>query len=216
VAYIDREEAWTLYEPEAAKVRDTLLALAASAEAEDEAFTRALRYGAATNYGESGDFTGVRTFAQVLYPAKARALFREADALRSALPERVYSARQRAAVFIDCPEDLDGMVAAATAAALTAAGFPVEGDRQRTARACRIRVDLGTQAVAGGAFYDPSLTGTVSGNGRAVFSFTAKAPRQSAVSPEVGRRRAYTALAAVLGETFAKELNQKQASYRKP
>jgi hypothetical protein len=67
-----------------------------------------------------------------------------------------------------------------------------------------------------GAFYNPSLTGTVSGSTGAVFSFTAKAPRQSAINPEVGRRRAYAALAAALGEAFTGELDRKQASYRTP
>jgi hypothetical protein len=38
VAYIDREEAWRLYETEAAKVRDILLSLSGAAEAENEAF----------------------------------------------------------------------------------------------------------------------------------------------------------------------------------
>jgi hypothetical protein len=173
-----------------------------------------LRFSAAAAYGESPDFNAVRGFSQVLHPAKARVTFVEADALRSSLPERIYSARQAAAVFIDCPDDLDGLTAAA--AALGAEGFPVEQDRGAASCVCLIRVDTGVQRMEGGAFYNPSLTGTVNGGTGAVFSFTAKAPRQSAVNPEVGRRRAYTAPAAALGEAFAGELNRKQASYREP
>ncbi|MDR1143113.1 MAG: hypothetical protein LBK77_02705, partial [Spirochaetaceae bacterium] len=130
VAFIDREEAWTLYEPEAAKVRDTLLALSGAAENEVEAFSRALRFNLAAAYGGSPDFNAVRGFAQILHPGRARAMFAETDALRSAMPEKSYSARQGAAVFIDCPNDLDGLVSTAAAAALGAWGFPVEQNRE--------------------------------------------------------------------------------------
>jgi hypothetical protein len=216
VAYIDREEAWALYEPEAVKVRDTLLTLSNAAEAESEAFTRVLRFTVAAAYADSTDFNTVRGFAQILYPAKARSLFGEADILSSALPERIYSAYQSATVFIDCPNDLDGRIANAAAAALGAAGFPVEQNREAASSVCLIHVDEGAQKLESGTLYNPSLTGTVSGSAGAVFSFTAKAPRQSAINPDVGRRRAYTALAGALGEAFAGELNGKLASFGKP
>ncbi|MDR1149798.1 MAG: hypothetical protein LBK66_14325 [Spirochaetaceae bacterium] len=214
VAFIDRDEAWTLYEPEAVKVKGALSALSSAAEAENDAFLRALRFGAAAAYGEGPEYNAVRGFAQVLNPAKARAVFAEADAVRSAMPERIYSARQAAAIFIECTGDLDGIISNAMTAALGAQGFPVEQARKAASCVCLIRVDLGAQKMESGTFYTPALTGTVSGGAGAVFSFTAKAPRQSAVNPEVGRRRAYTALAAALGEAFAAELNRKQASYR--
>ncbi|MDR1230258.1 MAG: hypothetical protein LBK61_02530 [Spirochaetaceae bacterium] len=213
VAFIDREEAWTVYEPEAAKARDALLALSDASEVENEAFLRALRFGAAAAYGEGAGFNAVRGFAQILHPAKAQTLFASADALRAAFPERIYSARQGAAVFVDCPDDLDGLVATAVAAAFGTAGFPVTQDRRTASGVCLVRVDLGAQKLESGTFYTPALTGTVSGGAGTVFSFTAKAPRQSAMNPDIGRRRAYTALAAALGEAFAAELDSKQASY---
>jgi hypothetical protein len=215
-AFIDREEAWALYEPEAAKVRDTLLSLSGAAEQEGESFLRALRFNLAAAYGGSPDFNAVRGFAQILHPGRARLMFAETDAIRSALPEKSYSARQGAAVFIDCPNDLDGLVSTAAATALGAWGFPVEQNREAASCVCLIRVDPGAQTMESGTFYTPSLTGTVSGGAGAVFSFTAQAPRQGAINPEVGRRRAYTALAAALGEAFTGELNRKQASYREP
>jgi hypothetical protein len=55
-------------------------------------------------------------------------------------------------------------------------------------------VDECVQKLAGGTFYNSSLTAVVNGASGAVFSFTAQAPRQSAINPEVAKRRAYTAL----------------------
>ena len=216
VAYIDREEAWALYEVEAAKVRDALLALNSAAEAETGSFSRALRFSAATAYGESAGFNAVRSFAQALHPVKMRGFFAEADEVRSVLPERIYNARQSAAVFIGCPADLDGLIYNAAAKALGAEGFPIERNRNTASSFCLIQVDEGIQKLESGTFYNPSLTGTVDEAAGPIFTFTVKAPRQSAINPDVAKRRAYTALAAALGEGFSRELNRKQASFQTP
>jgi hypothetical protein len=213
VAYLDRNEAWTLYEPRAKKVSDTLLALVTEAEHEAEAFVRALRFGTAAAYAEGEEFNVVREFAQALYPAKAQVLFGDADAAVSALPEKIDAARRNARVFIDCSPDMDGLIAGAAAAAWGAEGFPVERDREAAACVCVIRVDEGEQKMDSGVFYNPALTAVVNGNSGALFSFTVKAPRQSGINPDVARRRAYTALASVFKETFPGELNKKRATY---
>jgi hypothetical protein len=157
VAYIDRAEAWTVYEPQAKKAADSLLALYNAAETEAEPFTRSLRFTAAASYAESAAFTAVRSFAQVLNPAKAQAFFWEADAVLSSIPEAIYSARQSATVYIDCPVDLDGVIYQAAVSALGQAGFPVERDRNAAACVCRITVDEGEQKVDAGVFFIPCL-----------------------------------------------------------
>jgi hypothetical protein len=206
VAYIDREEAWPVYEPQAKKAADTLLALYNAAEAEEEPFTRALRIGAAASYAESAAFIAARSFAQVLDSSKAQALFSEADAAISALPEKNYSARQSATVYIDCPIDLDGMIYQAMVSALGTAGFPVERDRNAAVCICRITVDEGEQKASSGTFFYPALAGTVNGKNGAVFSFNVNAERQGAINPDLAKRRAYTALATALRESFSAEL----------
>jgi hypothetical protein len=213
VAYIDRAEAWILYEPQAKKEADSLLALYNAAETEAEPFTRSLRFTVAASYAESAAFTAVRSFAQVLNPAKAEAFFREADAALSSIPEAIYSARQSATVYIDCPVDLDGMIYQAAISALGQASFPVERDRNAAACVCRITVDEGEQKVAAGFFFYPALTGTVNGKNGAVFSFSAKSARQGAISHDVAKRRAYTALAEALRESFPAELDKKRAAF---
>jgi hypothetical protein len=213
VAYINRDEGWTVYEPQAQRVRDALLALAEAAETEAEPFVRALRYNAAQAYAGGAEFNAVRSFAQVLHPTKARAFFAPADAAIAALPEKSDTARQNAPVFIDCPLDLDGIVYTAASAAFGAEGFPVSRDRRTASSVCLILVDEGMQKLEAGTFYYPSLTGTVNGTSGALLTFTVKSPRQGAVNPELAKRRAYTALAAAFNESFPGELNKKRASY---
>jgi hypothetical protein len=215
VAYLDRNEAWILYEPQAKTVSETLLALVSGAENETEAFSRALRFGTAVSYAEGAQFNAVREFAQVLYPSKAQALFGGADAAVSALPAKIDAARRDARIFIDCSPDLNGLIYSAAAAAWGTEGFPVERNREAAACVCVIRVDEGEQKIDSGVFYTPSLSGTVSGVSGALFSFTVKAPRQSGVNPDVAKRRAYTALAAAFAAAFPGELNKKRETYEK-
>jgi uncharacterized protein (DUF934 family) len=213
VAYINRDEGWTVYEPQAQRARDALLALAAAAETEAEPFVRALRHNAAQAYAGGAEFNAIRGFAQVLHPAKAAALFAPSDAVISALPEKSYTARQNATVFIDCPLDLDGLVYTAASAAFGAGGFPVSRDRRAASSVCLIRVDEGMQKLEAGTFFYPTLTGTVNGASGALFTFTVQSPRQGAINPDLAKRRAYTALADAFKESFPGELNKQRTSY---
>jgi hypothetical protein len=218
VAYIDRAEAWTVYEPQAKKASDALLGLYASAEDETEAFSRALRFGAVETYAEGAEFNAARQFSQVLHPKNAQTLFADADAACAALSEKIYTARQNARVFIECPTDFNELVYQATVSAFGAEGFPVERNRSAASSVCVINVDEGKQKMESGVFYTPSLTGTVNGgaDGKsgAVFSFTVKAERLGAINDGVAKRRAYTALAAALQESFPGELNKKRVSLK--
>jgi len=209
VAYIERDEAWKdFYESQSKRAAEALLALYGTAEKERDPFTSVRRYAGVRSYANGDEFGKPRSFAQVIYPSKADALFAEADAAVSALPERIKTARQAASLFIDCPADLDSLIANAAAAAFGAAGFPVAKSRGAASSVCVIRVDEGKQSGETGTSYSPALSGTVTSSGTAVFSFTAKAARQSAVNPDVAKRRAYTALAEALKKALPEQLEQ--------
>jgi hypothetical protein len=215
VAYLDRNEAWTLYEPQAKMVSDGLLALMNAAENEGEAFSRVLRFGTAASYADGTEFTTVREFAQVLYPSKAQAFFRDADSAISSLPAKIDAAKRSTKIFIQCSPDLDGLIYNAAVAAWGMEGFPVEQNRDAAASVCLIHVDEGVQKMDSGVFYNPSLSGMVNGVSGALFSFTIKAARQGAINPDIAKRRAYTALASAFEEAFPGELNKKRAAYGK-
>ena len=145
VAYINREEAWDAYYPRAKNGADALLILFQKAEEEADPFTRALRLSGIEQYAAGAEFSAVRGFAQILYPARAAALFRDADAAHARLPERIAHARLNARVYLDCPLDLDDLIHNAVAAAFGSAGFPVANERQDAVAVCEIRVNEGVQ-----------------------------------------------------------------------
>jgi hypothetical protein len=213
VAYIEQDEAWAVYEPQAKKISDTLIALYKSAESEGEPLVRVLRLSEAQLYSENPEYNAIRNFSQVLNPSKARVLFGESDAVRSMLQDKISIARQAVTVYIDCPIDFEGMIYKAAISALGAEGFSVERNRAAASCICGIQVEEGEQRAELGVFFHPTLSGIITGKKGVILSFSIKGARQGAVTPDVAKRRAYTALAATLQESFSEELNKKRSAF---
>jgi hypothetical protein len=212
VAYINRDEGWTVYQPNAKRQADALLALAATAETEKEPFNAVLRYGIAASYAESAEFNNVRDFSQALHPAKAEALFAEAEAARGEMFNKQLTAIEKSSVYVECPQDYNGMIYQAMVKALGTSGFGVERNRAAAAAFCAVLVEEGMQKQENGVLYYPALTASISGKAGPLFSFKISGERQGALNPDLAKRRAYTALALALETSFAGELQKRQAA----
>ena len=209
-AFIQRDAAWRLYESTADTQAGAFLNLVKAADADSDPLSAVLRYRNAAAYARSAEFTAVREFAQLLHRRRAEEFFDEADRALKALPEKQVSAAQKAPVFIESPVDHERMIYQAMVRALVSWGFAAEDRRDRAGAVCTLQVQEGLQIqelVQEKLYtYHPSLSGTLRGrDGRALLSFEAQGERQSAVTPEVAKRRAYTALAAALETSFARE-----------
>jgi hypothetical protein len=213
VAYIDREEAWKAYSPQARKAADTLAQFAYGARNEADPFARALRFGKAEAYAAGEEFITARSFAQILNPALAAPLFDEVDPIRAALPQETAEARQNARIYLECPLDLNGLIRNAATAAFRDAGFTTATESRGAAVKCVIHVDVNPmpRPPGTGTFYLPKLSGEITslaGAEAAVFSFTAQAEIQSAIDADLARSRAYTALAQALMDTLPDRLRE--------
>jgi hypothetical protein len=209
LAYIERDEAWPMYEPFAKQQADTFLTLAKSADDETEAFNAVLRYGTAASYMRGTEFSAVRNFAQVLHPTEAAKLFAEADAVSAALLGKQLHAREKAVMFVDCPMDYNRIVYQAMVNTLNRAGFTVENERN-TETTCIIHIEEGMQQLDSGTMFYPALTVTINGKNGAVMSFRVSGEKAGAINPDIAKRRAYTSLASALEQDFAEELQQRQ------
>jgi hypothetical protein len=210
VAYMDREEAWAVYSPHAENAAGTFTQLFYGARNEGaDPFTRALLFGKAEAYAAGEAFVTARGFAQGLYPARAKALFEEADAALSALPKEASDARRNASVYLECPLDLDGIIRNAAIAALSDAGFPIAREIRSAQAVCLIQVTEGLmrRPAGTGTAYRPNVSvGITSRTGTSVFSFEAQAEVQSAIDPGLARSRAYAALAQVFRDALTERL----------
>ena len=205
LAYIERNEAWPLYEPLAKRQADSFLSLVKAADEENEPFNAVLRYGAAAAYAHSAEFNAVRDFSQVLYPEQANNFFVQTDLALAKLVEKQLLSREKSVISIYCPLDHEQMIYQAMVKALGASGFAIENNRN-TGLVCEINVAEGMQQLDSGTMFYPSLTATIRGNSGAMMSFRVSGERAGAINPTVAKRRAYVSLAAALEDAFDREL----------
>ncbi|MCL2834739.1 MAG: hypothetical protein FWD78_16330 [Treponema sp.] len=211
LAYINREQAWAAYEPNAKRQADTFMNLVKAADKETEPFNAVLRYGAAVAYARGPEFNTVRDFSQVLNPAQANGLFAETDAALAALLDKQLGAQQKSIIAIQCPVDYNMMIYQSMVKALGASGFAVDSSGN-AATICAIQVEEGLLKNDTGTFYTPSLTASFSGSSGAMFSFRVTTDRVGAINADVAKSRAYTALANALEGAFAGELQRRQSA----
>jgi len=210
VAYIRRDEGWTVYEPDFKRQSEAFLNIVLSADTETVPFNAFLRYGNAIAYANSLEYRGTQAFASILHPARARILFTGADVAEAALPQKQLAARERSRMYVESPVDYNNMAYQATVRALGNAGFSVERNRNNALTYCLVQVEEGEQIMSAGVFYNPVLTGIISGKNGSLFSFKIEGARQGAISQDLAKRRAYTALSDALETAFTTELARYQ------
>jgi hypothetical protein len=200
IAYIDRNEAWAVFAPRLTSQTAPFMTVFDAAEADPEPMRRFFRYRSAA--AAAANLPAYLDFAETLDSARAAA-FAPVRAAIAALPQRLNQAKAEASLFVDCSVDLEGIILTALTQALGAEGFPVSKDRASASAVCLATVTEGMDKREAGTFYSPVLTVGITGKtGTALVSMTVNAPRQSAVNPEIARRRAYTALAGEIQAQF--------------
>ena len=210
VAYIRRDEGWTVYEPDFRRQSEAFLSIIHAADTEQVPFNAFLRYGNAAAYANSPEYRGSQVFASILHPTRARTLFAEADAAEAALPQKQFAARERSRMHVESPVDYNNMIYQAMVRALGNAGFAVERNRNNALTYCVVQVEEGEQIMSAGVFYNPVLTGIISGKNGSLFSFKIEGARQGAINKDLAKRRAYTALSDALETAFTAELSRYQ------
>ena len=203
VAYIDRDEAWAVYEPLFRRQADAFHELYQAAEDESGRFRKVLKFADAAAYARGGDFVEAEALGQILHPQRMNVSFGGIRAEIAAIPQKTADAKRNSGVFIDCPGDFESLVTSAFSRALGAEGFPAAKNRSGAEVVCTVSITEGRQQRELGIFYYPSLRAVFTDASGALFTFDAAADRASAVTPDVAKRRAYTALAEKVVETFS-------------
>jgi hypothetical protein len=210
LAYIDREEAWAIYEPRIRQKTEPFSTLFASAEADADPFSRFYRYSAAREL--AGGIGPLLDFAQILNPQKAAA-FAE---VRAALPQvalNVDAAKSNALIFIHCSNDADTLLFTALANAFSSHGFNVAQDEAAATNRCEATVSENKQVLEAGTFYTPSVNIAVTGKAQTLFTYTVGIKeRRGAKNPDIAKRRAYTELAQEIQTSFYGEFNAKMSN----
>jgi hypothetical protein len=210
VAYIDRAEAWAIFEPRVRKEADEFRALWRIAESESAALKSYFDYKRTLEYTRRTEFANTMNFGDVLYPQKMNALISDMRENTAQLSSKLNEARSMAKIFINCPLDFESSITAALAKLFSGEGLPVTTDKSNAAAICTVTVEEGFWRSEGvGDFYYPKIGVIITDiSGNALFSYSASAGKQAAMNAEVAKRRAYSALAAALENNFSVELNR--------
>jgi hypothetical protein len=200
MAYIDRAEAWNIYEPLLRQSVDTFRNLYRAAEEDTEPFRQITRYGAALK--SSRDIGREILFARILDPVAAEQ-FGDILTAAASIPQKIQSAKSRSTIFIQCSSDNDGTVQSAVSKILSAQGFPVTTNKNAAAVICEVNINENKQTLPAGTFYTPSVNIIMNGKTQSLSSFSASVDEPVvAHNPDVARQRAYAALANTINQTF--------------
>jgi hypothetical protein len=208
-AYINRAEAWAIFEPRVRREVEEFRALWRAAESETAALKSYFNYKRAREHTRRGDFANTMNFGEVLYPEKMNALTGDIWQNIPRLSAKLNEARSMAQIFIDCPADFESVITTALAKLLSAEGLPITADKRKAAAVCTAAVDEGFQPAEAGYFYYPKISVSITDSaGNALFSYSAAPGKQGAMNPDVAKRRAYSALAAALENDFSGKMNR--------
>jgi hypothetical protein len=204
IGFIDRAEAWRIFEPRIKKEIDAFTALWDAAETETEAFSIVSAYRKLREYISRPDFVNTFLFGESLHPENMKTI-----SGRTAENAAVVSAKTNEAVallniYIGIDHDFESLISAKLTKLFRAQHFNVSANKNTANTFCDVKVEEGFQHREGtGDFYYPKITVTIrSKGGKTLYSYAASAARQAASTPDVAKRRAYTALVNELEKNF--------------
>jgi hypothetical protein len=206
VAYIDRNEAWSIYEPQVRQKADTFRSLHQAAATNGEPMKQAFLYSSAQRL--SGELLTLLEFAEILHPAQAAWFDDVRDALAE-IPVKIEQVKSRSSIYIDCPVDFDATVSTALANSFGKQRFPIETVKGKAAYLCAASIGENIRVSDAGTFYYPTINVNITGKVGVLFSYSTTLNRIGASDPNVAKRRAYTAIANELQKSLYDELQVK-------
>jgi len=166
VAYIDRDEAWRLYEPKLRSQTGPFMAVYEQAERSGDPVTQYYRYAAAADL-VLPEFTTSLDFAQILHPQRAATFAPVRTAIAGAAAKSAAAKSNAAFYFVPCSGDTDGAVTQALSRAFSERGYKVVRDEALSSNWCEAAVTEDKQETQAGTFYTLSLSFTLYGSGGA-------------------------------------------------
>ena len=203
-AYIDRAEAWQVFEPKLQAAFQRFTALHEEARRQEDAFRSLLAYGAALSCAEQDGLSDLILFSHVLFPSGARQ-YQSAQDMLASVPADMKRLADGCSIAVECASDCGGVVASAVAASFARLGIAVSGGSGGAGYVCTVDVAENRQELPAGTFYTPSVRITVVSKGASVHTYSRTAAKTGARNADVARQRAYGALSQEITRSFLQE-----------
>jgi hypothetical protein len=210
LAYIDRAEAWALYEPGLRQKAGLFESAYRAAEAESEALKGLYLYSRCRSLG--AELSPLLDFAQILYPKEAARYSGLRRAIAN-LPQKIDAARGGTRIYLDCPVDFEGALSGSLGRAFGEAGLTIEDDRTAAPVVCAVEVGENAETRELGTFYRPAVKVMLKGKAETLFTWIAAAGRVGARNPDIAKRRAYAALVQKIQESFIADFEKRMNDF---
>jgi hypothetical protein len=205
VAYINRDEAWGIFEPKLAQKTNAFNALYDEAEKQTDSLTRILLYSKAAGFANRETILPMLEFAHILNPTGVF-LYGETQARFSQIPAAIEKLKSVSGIYIASNAELDPAISAAFVDSFSGHGFLIERRKDAAMYTCTITFIENPQTQRAGTFYYPSVETNISGKSGTVYTYGRKLSRVGASTPDAAKRRAYTAMVHEIQKSFLAEL----------
>lgn len=207
VAYINRSEAWSLYEPKLRLMTDTFKSMYEEAERHDEPFKRLVFYSSANELATKEKLPEKLAFANTLYPPGS-VFFDDTRTMLSKIPAKMEGMKSLSILYLDCDRDIDNSIYTTVSAIFSSQGFPVTKKEEQAVYICKIFLDENKQTLSAGVFYYPAISIHISDRNGSIFSYSVSLDRIGASNADVAKRRTYTAISNEIQRSFLSEIRK--------
>jgi hypothetical protein len=202
VAYIDRDEAWKIFEPQLKEKTDVLDSLYSDAESEPDFFRKAILFSRANKYAEENNMGQILSFALTLHPGFSSFYSFIREELAD-IPVKIARAKDFSLTYIDCEKDFGNIMLSGISKALE--GFSVTTDKDEAIYVCKAELTENMSELPAGTFYKPVVSINIMGKNGGIYSFTTELGRVGASDRDIAKRRMYLAVANAIQERFLKD-----------
>jgi hypothetical protein len=204
VAYIDREEAWAIFNPKLEQKINSFEQFYFDADNEQDDFQKIISLSRANQFARENDLERMLNFANILYPQFVSFNSGIRDLLAD-IPSRIVRVKTLSTFYIECKNDVGNVLYTSISRALE--GFTITQDENKALYICRVELIENTSELKAGIFYKPVITIMVTGKNGSAYLFSRELNRVGATDPDTAKRRLYSIVAVAIQETFLEGLH---------
>lgn len=207
LAFIEREKAWTQYEPNVENAKNEFYAIYQKTEEESEPL---LKCSLLSKTWKSGmEFLKTLEFARILDSQKEKKYADDRNFV-SEIPAMIEVEKEKCRVYVEVSGDQDGIIATSVAEALEESSLVISAQKEDCAYIAKVEItdnESGSDPIAIFPSVDFSLVGK---NGKSAYAIKIKSQKKAiSYTIENARKKAYPQVAEQIKETVKKDMREK-------
>lgn len=198
IAYINREEAWKIYEARIKTIIEKFDGAISTAKSENVDFKQILFYKKAQFLAKTNNLEKVIQFAYGLYSEKAQNYEYVLDEI-SIIPKEINSKSRNCNIYI---EDSNKQILDEIKHLLGELNIPITEIKENANIICTIDFKDNKQVLPAGTFYTPSISVSFTNDNMTLFNYSKNLKKVGAKNSNVAEQRLYTAITTDLRQSL--------------